>query len=175
MRKTLKTALAGLLAVNGMATGAWAGSCASPGEVAALKTAALQQELMVAAFSCHSVERYNDFVTAHRPELIDADARLKSFFVHARGGEAGYHTYKTELANAASLRSIRDTDSFCAGADDEFDMAGEPESLAMVLDSRSWRAAAIYPACRSLRADAMNDDGDVSTPAPHRRLDSSAL
>src|SRR6266481_627932 len=111
MKRAIGGVVAGLLALNGSVARAWGADCASPADLAALRTAALQQELMVAAFSCHDIARYNRFVLEHQPELIDSDARLKAFFVHrdARHGEAGYHTHKTELANDSSLRSIRDT------------------------------------------------------------------
>ena len=185
MRKSIGVALAGLLTVNG--TGAWASNCATPADMAALRTAALQQELMVAAFSCHAIQQYNQFVLAHRAELIDSDGRLKAYFVHARGGEAGYHTYKTELANASSLRSIRDTDAFCSGAADDFDQADDMENLSAVLDSHEWRNSISFEACiadtretasampRSQHAfgsdDAVNSANAISAPAPHHQME----
>jgi hypothetical protein len=149
MRRIIGGALAGLLALDGLTTAAWAGECASQADLAALRTAALQQELMVAAFSCRDIDSYNRFVLSHQPELIASDAKLKSFFVRrdARHGEAGYHAYKTELANASSLRSIHDSDAFCAGAESEFQLVLQPVSLSTVIDARSWGAAASYAAC----------------------------
>ncbi|HXC56362.1 MAG TPA: hypothetical protein VNU97_13785 [Rhizomicrobium sp.] len=148
MKRTIAGFSAALLALNGLSGAAWAADCASQADSAALRTAALQQALMVAAFSCHDVARYNRFVLDHQPELIDADARLKAFFVRrdARHSDAGYHTYKTELANAASLRSIRD-DAFCGGADDAFDVAAGPLSLAAAVDAQPWVLAASFPTC----------------------------
>lgn len=186
MRKILGVALAGLLAANGAANAA---GCASAGEMAALKTAALQQELMVAAFSCHAIQQYNHFVLSHRAELIDSDARLKAYFVHARGSEASYHTYKTELANASSLRSIRDTDAFCSGAEDDFDLTGDAPSLDAVLDSHDWRGTGSFLACaapvlqtaattpraRGGHDGAARSSAGMSTPAPHRRINSDSL
>src|SRR5512146_384430 len=88
--------------------------CASVVDQAALKTAALQQELMVAALRCHDVNEYNQFVLSHQNELISSDNALKAYF--QRGdklrGMATYNKYKTELANAASLQSSQDLDSF---------------------------------------------------------------
>jgi hypothetical protein len=149
MRRIIGGALAGLLAFDGSATVARAGDCASPADLAALRTAALQQELMVAAFSCRDIDSYNRFVLSHQPELIASDAKLKSFFVRrdARHSEASYHGYKTELANAASLRSIRETDAFCATAEDEFRLAVQPVNLSTLTGARSWAAVASYPAC----------------------------
>ncbi len=189
MKRMMGAALAGLLVASGT-TGAWAAGCATAKDVSALETAALQQELMVAAFSCHAIEQYNGFVLAHRPELMDADARLKAYFVRTSGGDAGYHTYKTELANASSLRSLHDADSFCADANDDFETASDGP-LSAALDAHPWLAAS-YPACTPgvaelaaasppPRAAAHSDrhaggmDGDLSAPAPHRRLEADSL
>ncbi len=172
MRKTMTVALASLLAATGLTTAANA-NCASAGEIAALKTAALQQALMVAAFNCHAIRQYNRFVLDHRAELVESDARLKAYFVHDHGGEAGYHTYKTELANASSLRSIRDTDAFCARADDAFEMAAGP-TLSAVLEA--WPGTS-YPICArgatevAAASPAPRIGIETVAPAPHRRLD----
>ena len=150
MRRIIGGALAGLLAFDGLTTTAWAaGDCASPADMAALRTAALQQELMVAAFSCRDIDRYNRFVLAHQPELIASDAKLKLFFVRrdARHSEAGYHAYKTELANASSLRSIHETEAFCAAAETDFRLAVQPVNLSTLAGAQSWDAAASYTAC----------------------------
>lgn len=150
MRRIIGGALAGLLTLNGLTTtAAQAGDCASPADLAALRTAALQQELMVAAFSCRDIDSYNQFVLAHQPELIASDAKLKSFFVRrdARHSEASYHAYKTELANASSLRSIRETDAFCATAESEFRLAMQPVNLSTLTDIQPWSATAAYPVC----------------------------
>src|SRR5690348_9929713 len=107
MKKTVIRVSVAALTASSLIGNAWAG-CVSTADMAALKTAAMQQELMVAAFSCHAIGLYNHFVRSHQPELIRSDAQLKAYFVQrdsAKRGEAGYHTYKTELANAASLRS----------------------------------------------------------------------
>jgi hypothetical protein len=98
--------------------------CAEPQETVAVRTAALQQEMMVAAFNCRDVAAYNRFVLAHRSELQDADRTLLNLFLKAdsRSGTDGYNLYKTELANASSLRSARDP-RFCRRIDADFDAA----------------------------------------------------
>src|SRR6185295_4067922 len=116
---TLRTFGAAFLTANFLVANALGATCVDADDVAALRTAAIQQELMVAALTCHDINRYNHFVLSRRAELIDSDARLKAFFIH-RSGEAGYHAYKTELANAASLRSIRRSEAFCSHADAVF-------------------------------------------------------
>ena len=148
MKRSIGGLLAGAMAMQILPSGAWAGGCANQADLSALKIAALQQELMVAAFSCHDVARYNDFVLTHQPELIASDTNLKTFFTHRDRGhsEAGYHTYKTDLANDASLDSLRD-DGFCDRAAAEFDASSDSGRLSALVDARAWTAAAIYPTC----------------------------
>lgn len=105
---------------------AWAGGyCASPEEKAALKIAALQQQLMVAALSCSETGFYNRFVIAYRTDLQRSDTVLQGYFLHSdpHGGIAAYHAYKTKLANTASLRSLRDIETYCTDAHAVFDTA----------------------------------------------------
>jgi hypothetical protein len=97
---------------------AFAAGCASPADAAALKTAVIQQELMVAAFQCHEAGAYNRFVTTYRSELQSLDAALKSFFIRRDGrrGEASYDSFKTKAANLSGLEQARHGDAFCADA-----------------------------------------------------------
>ena len=101
-----------------LANPALAAGCATPGDAAALKTAVMQQELMVAALQCHEAGAYNRFVLTYRDELQASDATLKSFFVRRGGehGEAGYDTFKTKAANLSALEQARDAHAFCADA-----------------------------------------------------------
>ena len=72
MRKALVAAATVLAQVP-----AWASpACERPEDAAAIHTAALQQELMVAAFLCHDIPAYNDFVLSHRSALQDSDRAL---------------------------------------------------------------------------------------------------
>lgn len=105
---------------------AWAESfCANPEEETALKVAALQEELMVAALSCSETRSYNRFVLAYRGELQRSDAVLKTYFLRRdpESGETAYNAYKTKLANDASLRSLHDLDGYCVDARTAFDDA----------------------------------------------------
>lgn len=113
----LKTASA-VIALLALANPALAAGCASPNEAAALRTAVIQQELMVAALQCHEADAYNRFVMSHRGELQTSDAILKSFFVRRGGehGEAGYDTFKTKAANLSALEQARHGGAFCADA-----------------------------------------------------------
>ena len=179
MRRTIGGLAACVIGMHGAAGGAWAAGCASGSDAAALKVAALQQELMVAAYSCHDVSLYNGFVLSHQPELIASDGRLKSYFVHLQGGEAGYHTYKTELANDAALQSSRDGDDFCARAGSEFSAVASLDSVASCVDAHDFRLADDVPVCavpvvRSAARYGGDEPATYSAPAPHRPMDASA-
>src|SRR5690349_10373770 len=112
MMKTASAAIA-LLA---LANPALAAGCATPNEAAALKTAVIQQELMVAALQCRETTAYNRFVMTYRGELQTSDATLKTFFLRRGGehGEAGYDTFKTKAANLSALEQARNSRAFCA-------------------------------------------------------------
>jgi len=94
-------------------------ACAGPRAEAALKIASLQQRLMVAGLACHAADDYNRFVLAHRAELQRSDDDLKAWFI-ANGGEAGYDTYKTRLANVAAHGPATDQNAFCAATSGDF-------------------------------------------------------
>jgi hypothetical protein len=114
----------------------WAAAyCARPQDVMAVRIAALQQEMMVAAFTCHDVAAYNRFVISHRGELQESDKALMNFFLqqNARTGLGDYNLYKTELANVSSLRSVSDP-QFCRRINADFKVAlGSKEPLAQLL------------------------------------------
>ena len=114
---------------------AWsAESCVSSSDAMALKTSALQQQLMVAAFMCRDTNDYNHFVHAHQAELQESDASLKSYFVHRLGrrGEAAYDTYKTKVANLSGLSQARNSGAFCEAADSLFAQARSGSLNALV-------------------------------------------
>ena len=97
--------------------------CTTPGEMAALRTAAVQQELMVAGLSCQAIDSYNRFVLAYRPELQKSDADLKAYFLRRDGGkgEAAYDTFKTKLANLSG--NIANGSGYCANTRAAFALA----------------------------------------------------
>jgi len=105
-------------------------------DFASFKTAALQQELMVAALSCHQTDAYNSFVVNHRRELIASDGDLRNYFMarDAHGGDAAYNAFKTDLATEASLRSSEGPNRFCADTDAEFNFVLQPASLSRIVD-----------------------------------------
>lgn len=92
--------------------------CAMAEDMTAVQTAAIQQELMVAALTCNEVQRFNAFQTGFGPELRASDARLAAMFrrLYGRRGEAAYHAFKTKLANNAEIRSIHNNPAYCQEA-----------------------------------------------------------
>lgn len=172
----LKTGVAALALC--MLTGnAWAAaSCARPQDVTALQVAALQQQLMVAAFSCNNAADYNRFVISHRRELQESDRALMGFFLRqdADKGTDNYNAYKTGLANDSSLRSARDP-RFCRSAKAAFDDAFKHEgSVAELVSQRPSLARTGYASCApSAQEGVLMADATPSLPARHRALPDS--
>jgi len=116
-------------------------SCVSRADAMAMKTAAVQQQLMVAAFMCHDANAYNRFVHTYQADLQESDASLKSYFVHRLGrrGEAAYDSYKTKVANLSGLSQARNDREFCGAADRLFEEAqnSRPSLSSFVEDAPS--------------------------------------
>jgi len=156
---------ASLLAVSLCSTSVEAASfCTTPDEMAALRTAAVQQELMVAGLTCQSSDAYNRFVLAYGPELQRSDADLKSYFLRREGarGEAAYDTFKTKLANLSSFSDVTNS-AYCANTRAAFAMAlSRHQSLAsFVADQRLMIALPAQQLCTADKPILA-----VNTPAP---------
>jgi len=129
MRKIVKTCAAVLMITcmggNVWAAAATASGCARPADLNALRTAAMQQRLMVAALSCGEAQSYNSFVRSYQPELQASDKNLQNYFrrVNGKTGTADYHAYKTRLANSSSMAVINDMTGYCASAKASFEQA----------------------------------------------------
>ena len=114
------------------------GNCAANADALALKTAVMNQELMVAAFQCNEAGAYNRFVTTYKSELRSSDAVLKAYFVRSKQGEAGYDTFKTKAANLSALQQARHSAAFCADAHALFTAVfAHQGSLISFVESRS--------------------------------------
>ena len=178
MRKVLRTAVTAI-AMCSVTANAWAQSagCAAPQELAAIKTAAIQQELMVAALSCNATTRYNQFVTTFQSALQDSDRNLRRYFqrTEGRGAMAAYHAFKTRMANAASRRSIAHITNFCNAAETNFQTALDTGShtLASFLLTQPPMESSNYTVCENLpviaRAQA-DPPAFVSLPMPKPSL-----
>ncbi len=127
MGKTFRTCAAALAltAMGGQALAAPAGRCANQNDMMAIKAAAVQQRLMVAALSCNAIQLYNAFVTGYQKELQASDRALQNFFrrINGASGTSDYHAFKTKLANSSSMQSIGDVKAYCDSAKETFDVA----------------------------------------------------
>lgn len=167
-------AAAAVLALVLSAGNAWAApSCARPQDMTALRTAALQQQLMVAALSCHAVADYNRFVISYRSELQESDKALMNFFLQqdAQKGADNYNEYKTRLANTSSLRSLRDP-KFCRSAKLAFDVAlNRKGSLAKLESERPPPIETGYASCLPGAPEpVLMADATPRSPMRHRAL-----
>jgi hypothetical protein len=104
------------------APGAYAASCVTAKDEAALQTRLIQTELMVAALTCKKNPQYNEFVTRHQKELMKTHQTIRGFF-KKRGGEEALNAFFTRLANDSSKRSIANVKAFCETTADMFDGA----------------------------------------------------
>jgi hypothetical protein len=144
MRKIVKTCAAALMITcmggNVWAAAATASGCARPADLNALRTAAMQQRLMVAALSCGESQSYNNFVRSYQTELQASDKNLQAYFrrVNGKTGTADYHAYKTRLANTSSMAVINDMTGYCANAKASFEQAlGSKPALAVFISDQS--------------------------------------
>lgn len=124
--------------------------CASPGDMLAVRAAAVQQTLMVAAISCRATKPYQDFVMGYRQQLQDSDVALQNFFRRMNDvtGTADYHAFKTHLANAAAILPSQDAGKFCANAKVMFEAASAADnSLTAFLSQQTTPADKAFPLC----------------------------
>lgn len=148
--------------VGGAKTG-----CANDTDLAAFRTAAVQQQLMVAALTCKDVEAYNRFVLAYQPELEKSDADLKSYFAR-RGNVAEYDTFKTRLANLSSLSTIANGPAYCENAATAFDMALKSRQAlsSFVADQRLMIAMPQQTVCTAPKSVPVRTAAAKPAPAP---------
>jgi len=179
MNKGLKSSLASRSGATALALTLLAGNagaagiCARPQEVTALRVAALRQQLMVAALTCHQAVSFNRFVTGYQDAFLDSDRMLMDFFVRkdAGNGDAAYNTYKTRQANDASLRSLHDP-MFCDESTAVFRAAlSENLPLGELASQEGPLVRTGYAGCMrndTEMADATN--GIPALPARHRNM-----
>jgi hypothetical protein len=154
MRKTTKI-ISAALATVAMTTQAFAGGvCSRAEETAGVKAEILQQQLMVAAYSCHLEGSYNAFVVNYRPDLIAADGAAQSLFQRASAkGSDDYQSFKTQMANDFSM-DYQNQDNFCDNAQDMFQTAAEHrgESLSSLMAALSFDGATPFDQCTTREA-----------------------
>lgn len=155
MRKILKTGAAALMLTamfaDLCAAAEQSAGCANPVDMYAVRAAAIQQNLMIAASSCHAVPEYNRFVTRYGRGLQASDHQLEAFFrrLYGQSGTVKYHAFKKRLANASSLQSINKGPAYCADAQASFDLAlsGRRRSLTAFLAAQPSRAEDDFSPC----------------------------
>jgi hypothetical protein len=162
MRRILKSAATALMLTcmgGDVLAAANSASCSNSEDMLAVRAAAVQQRLMVAAFSCHAIERYNNFVTSYQKDLQASDRALQNFFrrLNSQTGVADYHSFKTRLANNSSIQSIRDT-SYCADAQTTFDAAltNTKRSLSVFLAGQTTAVDDAFSPCKIVTASTKN-------------------
>jgi len=163
MRKIVKTCAAALMLTcmggNVWAAAATASGCARPADMNALKTAAMQQRLMVAALSCGESQSYNNFVRSYQTELQASDKNLQNYFrrVNGKTGTADYHAYKTRLANSSSMAVINDMTGYCASAKASFETALNAKPVLTIFASDTALDARFVP-CPIQTASTTSDE-----------------
>ncbi len=165
MRTMLKTGATALMltsmVTNLCAAAERSAACANAADLYAVRAAAVQQSLMVAALTCHAVPEYNSFVMRYRSGLQASDHQLEVFF-HRLYGEAGtarYHSFKTRLANASSMESIHKGLAYCADAQATFDLALDrgSKSLTAFLSGQPSDVEKDFTACEIVTASAKQE------------------
>jgi len=153
MRGFLRTgAIALMLACiggNAVAEAAGLARCATAEDMFAIRAAAVQQKLMVAALSCRATKPYQQFVSDYRQSLMDSDSALQNFFrrLNERTGTADYHSFKTHLANAAAILPSRDALKFCTDAKVTFAAAANAGNLKTFLAHQTTAEDNAFPRC----------------------------
>lgn len=174
MRKIVKTSAAALMIAcmggNAWAAAATASGCARPADLNALRTAAMQQRLMVAALSCGESQSYNQFVRSYQPELQASDKALQNYFrrVNGKTGTADYHAYKTRMANSSSMAVINDMTGYCASAKASFEQAFNAKPALTVFTSAQTIDQRFVP-CPIQTASTAGDTAKKAPVAPRTR------
>ena len=152
MGRTFKAGACALAWVLGVGQVQAATQCAKDNEVTAIQASAIQQQLMVAALTCHAIQHFNAFQTGFGTELRRSDSDLLKMFKRFYGprkGEAEYHAFKTRLANDSSMRSIHDNQGYCAAAEAVFAAALAPQkpTLAMFVSGVQVQESSPFDSC----------------------------
>lgn len=111
----MRLMLSSLLAASMLSSPLLAAECVRPAEHTALEVTSLKTQLMVMALTCKADERYNAFVIKYRPDLVQADRSLNTYFSRASGRNAAKYRddYVTQLANSQSQTGLKQGSLFC--------------------------------------------------------------
>ena len=119
----MRSLLSGLLAATLLSGPALAASCTRPTEHTALEVTALKTQLMVMALTCKADDKYNNFVLKYRPDLVQTDKALNTYFSRAYGRSAAKERdeYVTQLANSQSQTGLKQGSLYCSNNLGTFD------------------------------------------------------
>jgi hypothetical protein len=113
----MRIMFSGLLATGLLSAGlASAQPCAKPADLSAFDIAGLKTKLMVTALTCNQQDRYNEFITRFRSDLMGHEKALHAYFARVFGGgraQREHDDYVTSLANTQSESGIRQGTLFC--------------------------------------------------------------
>ncbi len=98
-----------------MAAGPASARCARDEDQAIFDVQALKSELMVLAIGCHQEDKYNEFVTRYRTQLVATERGFAGWFDHAFGrrARARQDAFITELANLRAQRAQALGSDYC--------------------------------------------------------------
>lgn len=115
-------------------------ACRSPAETAAMQMKLLQNDLMIAALSCRTQARYNEFATKFEPDLVKSGTTLTRMFRRDYNGtgDAELNRFITYLANDGSARAKRIGPGYCRVAAAFFDRALSMSAPELV-EFSAWR------------------------------------
>jgi len=170
MHKIVKTGTAILMFTCMAGNALAAAGCARPEDMHALKSAAIQQRLMVAALSCNAAPSYNDYVKSYQKELQAADQALQTYFRRVSGaqGTTQYHAYKTHLANASSMQSIHNITEYCESTKVMFEAssANAGQGLKTFMAGQDMAVEQEYQPCEVIRTAVAAPTAAKAVPVP---------
>ena len=109
--------LTSILVAAGLLTGhvAAAQTCASGSDHLAFDVAGLKSQLMVTALTCNEQDKYHAISVKERPDVVEHDKNLNSYFsrAHGRRARTQFDDYITQLANSQSQYGLRRGTLFC--------------------------------------------------------------
>lgn len=116
-------------------------------ELDAVNVRILQSEMMVAAITCNMRNSYNTVIVRYQGELVSHARVLKKMFHrdHGQSAQKALDGFVTQLANDASIRSIRGRETFCVNASAIFTTILAGENTLAVTGMRTVEEAVIQP------------------------------
>ena len=139
--------LSGLLATSLLSSPVLAAECTRAAEHTALDVTALKTQLMVMALTCKADEKYNNFILKYRPDLVQTDKTLNSYFSRSYGKTAAKQRddYVTQLANSQSQTGLKQGSLYCSNNLATFDEVMALRNNAELIDFAAGKMATPQP------------------------------